>query len=34
MARSTKELTDECRELWSEAQEFTMMFSKIAANTN
>ncbi len=34
MARSIKELTNECRELWSEAQEFTMMFSKIAANTN
>ncbi|MFA6081442.1 MAG: four helix bundle protein [Patescibacteria group bacterium] len=34
MARSVKELADECRELWSEAQEFTMMFSKIAANTN
>ncbi|MFA6016979.1 MAG: four helix bundle protein [Patescibacteria group bacterium] len=34
MARSVKELADECRKLWSEAQEFTMMFSKIAANTN
>lgn len=34
MARSVKELTYECRKLWSEAQEFTMMFSKIAANTN
>lgn len=34
MARSVKEITNECRELWKEAQEFTMMFSKIAANTN
>src|SRR3989339_1315811 len=34
LARSVKELTGECRVLWSEAQEFTMMFSKIAANTN
>jgi len=34
LARSVKELTEECRELWREAQEFTMMFSKIAANTN
>jgi len=34
LARSVKELADECRELWSEAQEFTMMFSKIAVNTN
>lgn len=34
LARSVKELVNECRELWSEAQEFTMMFSKIAANTN
>jgi len=33
MARSVKELTGECRELWIEAQEFTMMFSKIAVNT-
>ena len=34
LARSVKELADECRELWSEAQEFTMLFSKIAVNTN
>lgn len=34
LARSVQELTDECRELWREAQEFTMMFSKIASNTN
>ena len=33
LARSVKELTNECRELWIEAQEFTMMFSKIAVNT-
>jgi four helix bundle protein len=24
---------EECRELWQEAQEFTMIFSKVAANT-
>lgn len=34
LARSVSELIDECRELWREAQEFTMMFSKIASNTN
>jgi len=34
MANTTQGLTSECRELWKEAQEFTMMFSKIAANTN
>jgi len=33
LARSVRELTNECRELWIEAQEFTMMFSKIAVNT-
>lgn len=32
-ARSSEELTNECRVLWQEAQELTMIFSKIAANT-
>ena len=33
LARSVKELTYECRVLWQEAQELTMIFSKIAFNT-
>lgn len=27
-------LKEECRKLWQEAQEFTLIFSKIAVNTN
>lgn len=34
MANTTQELANECRELWKEAQEFTLIFSKIAVNTN
>lgn len=34
LARAIKELTNECRVLWQEAQELTMIFSKIAANTH
>lgn len=33
LARADKILTSECRELWQEAQEFTMIFSKAAAHT-
>ena len=34
MANTDGGLIVECRELWKEAQEFTKMFSKIAAHTN
>lgn len=34
LARATSELAEECRILWKEAQEFTMIFSKIATNTS
>lgn len=30
LARACTELASECRDLWQEAQEFTMIFSKIA----
>ena len=33
LAKACPELTDECRDLWNEAQEFTLIFSKIAVNT-
>jgi len=33
LAKCVKELIPECRSLWKEAQEFTMIFSKSAANT-
>lgn len=33
LAKAVKELTDNCRKLWSEAQELTLIFSKIAINT-
>lgn len=33
LAKSAEELKEECRELWQEAQEFTLIFSKIAINT-
>lgn len=33
LAKAYPELTDECRDLWNEAQEFTLIFSKIAVNT-
>lgn len=32
-AEDTVTVKDKCRELWQEAQEFTMIFSKVAANT-
>jgi len=34
LAKSTDILKDDCRKLWQEAQELTLIFSKIAANTN
>jgi four helix bundle protein len=33
LARSTPEIQSECRLLWQEAQELTLIFSKIAINT-
>ena len=33
LAKAVGELQDECRALWQEAQEFTLIFSKIAVNT-
>lgn len=33
LAKAADELGDECKELWQEAQEFTLIFSKIANNT-
>jgi len=33
LARAVEELKDECQELWEEAQELTLIFSKIAANS-
>lgn len=33
LAKACLELADECRTLWNEAQEFTLIFSKIAVNT-
>ena len=34
LRKAVEELKDECMELWQEAQEFTLIFSKIAVNTN
>lgn len=34
LSKSSEELRNECRTLWQEAQELTLIFSKIAANTN
>lgn len=33
LAKAEASMRDECREFWQEAQEFTMIFSKVAANT-
>ncbi|MCX6704310.1 MAG: four helix bundle protein [Candidatus Woesebacteria bacterium] len=33
LANAEEAIKDKCRELWQEAQEFTMIFSKVAANT-
>lgn len=33
LAKTAEELKDECRELWQEAQEFNLIFSKIAASS-
>ncbi len=33
LANTIKEFVPDCRELWKEAQAFTMIFSKIASNT-
>lgn len=33
LAKAVEELREECRELWQEAQEFTLIFSKIAVST-
>ena len=33
LAKALDELKDQCRMLWKEAQEFTLIFSKIAVNT-
>jgi four helix bundle protein len=33
LAKAVEEMKDECRVLWREAQEFTLIFSKIAAKT-
>ena len=33
LAKACPEFADECRLLWQEAQEFTLIFSKIAVNT-
>lgn len=33
LAKACPELAEECRTLWNEAQEFTLIFSKIAVNT-
>ena len=34
LAKSVPELKEECLELWQEAQELTLIFSKIALNTS
>lgn len=34
LAKAMPDLKEECRELWQEAQELTLIFSKIASNTN
>ncbi|OGK14852.1 four helix bundle protein [Candidatus Roizmanbacteria bacterium RIFCSPHIGHO2_02_FULL_37_15] len=33
LARAVNTLKNECRELWQEAQEFTLIFSKIASSS-
>jgi four helix bundle protein len=33
LAKADPELKEECRNLWQEAQELSLIFSKIAANT-
>jgi len=33
LAKSCPEMADNCRDLWKEAQEFTLLFSKIASST-
>lgn len=33
LARTSEELREECRRLWKEAHELTLIFSKIAAKT-
>lgn len=33
LAKAAEEVKEECRENWQEAQELTMIFSKIAVNT-
>lgn len=34
LAKSDETVENECRKLWQEAQEYTLIFSKIAFNTN
>jgi|SRR5579884_1924884 len=34
LANAVQEIKDDCRKLWQEAQELTLIFSKIAINTN
>lgn len=34
LGKAVESLENECMDLWQEAQEFTLIFSKIAANTN
>lgn len=34
LARAAEEVKAECKSLWAEAQEFTLIFSKIASKTN
>lgn len=34
LAKALPDLKQECRELWQEVQELTLIFSKIASNTN
>ena len=33
LAKAEESVKNECQELWQEVQEFTMIFSKVAANT-
>lgn len=33
LAKTTEDIQEECRQLWKEAHEFTLIFSKIAFNT-
>lgn len=34
LIKVAEKLKEECKKLWQEAQEFTLIFSKIAINTN